>query len=125
MSNSDLKHFRLITLDEVMRLPHQPAVFVLCFDCDGLLVKVSYSRYPRQRIMAFFQQAAPCREIWLFDVPSSRLPEAMCRHLRDLFEDHHVRAGYINVPMAKIDAAVGDFLAKYNTSYGEAVQAAA
>lgn len=124
MSNSVLKHFTLISLDEVMRLPHQRRVFVLCFDCDGILVKITYSRYPRQQIVALFKQAAPCREIWLFN-GESHFFEAMCRYVRDRFEAQHVRAGYMNIPMSQIDAAVDEFLSGRDKTVREAVRQAA
>ncbi len=107
---STIQNFRLVSLDELVKLPYERLLYVVYFDCEGQLARIGHSRTPGLQIPQFIKQAAPFREIWVSTVNRGWF-DSLARHLREHFADEHVRNGYFRVPMADIDHAVTEYYA--------------
>lgn len=112
-----LENLRLLTLDEVRRFSYYKSVlYVLCFDVGGLVVKIGRTRCAQSRIDELTRQAAPCKEIWIYE--DVHAISSVTHFLRQHFINRSTENGYFRVPVGEIDRAITGFV---NRQFGSDV----
>lgn len=110
-----LNHFRLITREQVTAIGNTPVIYALCFDVDGLLVRVGWSKYPGSRLEALLrEQVVQPKEIWIADFRLDRVSDldgfdplrAFARRVHKTIDYARSGGELFRLPMAKIDAAI-------------------
>ncbi len=113
-----LENFRLFTIAELKTKPSydRPYVYAICFDVEGLLVKIGWTLFPANHLSTLVKgQAAPAKEIWLADA-ASYLPESnykrsqpylrgFARKIKHVLGSQLVRDDLFRVPMRSVDNA--------------------
>ena len=112
-----LKNFRLVSRDDIAKMSSTPVIYALCFDVDGLLVKIGWTKDPWSRLVTLIhEQAVEPKEIWLADYrPEYRhewdsydLLQGFARRFLRAINHAHIHHGFFRLTMTAIDNAFSE-----------------
>ncbi len=125
-----LKNFRLVPRENLTGLGQSnPVIYALCFDVDGLLIRVGWTQYPGSHLVAVVRgQAALPQEVWVADYrPEYTWEFASTDPLRDfagrlyrVLGASRIRKEFFRIPMKAVDDAFSEVIAKKVSRLAEA-----